>query len=161
MASYPTELLSLAAGVFIEKAYPKGFACIPEWKRERFGRLLSGDAVDEFLPPSAMSHGFCEWLTSEEGLAFRLGSDDFPHLKLRLTNLGCDDQPLWIFSVDTHDRMLRLCSETLLQDADGWAVLQSQNRRLKEEIEHAWESLGVPTQLSLLRRQLEPMSAGI
>ncbi|MBX9679695.1 MAG: hypothetical protein K2X38_13105 [Gemmataceae bacterium] len=160
MASYPLELLSLAAGVFLEKAYPNGFTCIPEWKRERFGRLLSGHSLNDLLPPSAMSHGFCEWLASE-GIAFRLGCDHFPHLKLRLTNLGCDDQPLWVFIVDTHDRMLRLCSETLLQDADAWAVLQSENRRLKEEIEHAWESLGVPTQLSILRRQLESMSASI
>jgi hypothetical protein len=159
MASYPLELLSRAAGVFLEKAYPNGFACVPEWKRERFGCLLSGDALEDVLPPSPRSHGFSEWLAADEGLAFRLGSGHFPHLKLRLTNLGCDESPLWIFSVDTHDRMLRLCTEAILHDADAWALLQTQNARLKEEIEHAWESLGVPTHLSLLRRQLESASA--
>src|SRR5688572_3826689 len=114
MPLLPLDNLCLAAGVFLEKAYPEGFANVPSWKQDRFRLVVLPEHIEELLPPATLSHGFCQWAPKEDQIAFRLGSERFPHLKLCLALLECEHQPLWVFSVDTHDRMLRLCTETLL-----------------------------------------------
>ena len=83
------------------------------------------------------------------GYAFRLGSSVFPHLKLQV--VGQSDEEL-VFSVDTHDQVRVPANHP---DAAGWAQIQTANRKLKEEIERAWEAAGLLTFNALLRRELE------
>jgi hypothetical protein len=83
------------------------------------------------------------------GYAFRLGSTVFPHLKLQV--VGQSDGEL-VFSVDTHDQVRVPLGHP---DAAAWAQVQAANRKLKEEIEHAWEAAGLLTFNALLRRELE------
>ena len=58
-----------------------------------------------------------------------------------------------MFSVDTHDNMVRLAADD--PQAARWAQIQADNRRLKEEIERAWEAAGLPTFHALLHRGLD------
>jgi hypothetical protein len=141
------ELLGQAFGIFLKLAYPEGEGSIPAGKRAYLA--VSPELELEILlkPP------VCQLLTRPEGgirgYAFRLGSHSFPHLKLQIVGQG--DQEL-VFSVDTHDQV-RI--DPKHPDAFAWAELQTANRRLKEEIERAWEAAGLLTFNALLRRELQ------
>jgi len=140
-------LLGQACRIFLTLAYPDGIPSIPAAKRAYLG--VSADAeLEGFLKPPV-----CQLLTLPDGgtrgYAFRLGSKAFPHLKLQIVGQG--DRDL-VFSVDTHDQV-RI--DPKHPDAFAWAELQAANRKLKEEIERAWESAGLLTFNALLRRELE------
>jgi hypothetical protein len=78
-----------------------------------------------------------------------LGSEHYPHLKLEVVR----PQPKadWVFTVDTHDGFSFGAAHP---DASGWRTLQINNRKLKEQIERAWEANGLLTFNGLLRRDL-------
>lgn len=154
MHSLPAEVLSLAFQAFADKAYPEGLHVAPGWKRERFARLLCPASLPDVLPPSPLARGFCEIACRGDGFAFRVGSVRFPHLKLVAASLDFGRRPLWVFGVDTHDRMLKDAVAMSAADAEAWFALQTDNSRLKREIETAWDALGIPTHLALLREEL-------
>ncbi len=82
------------------------------------------------------------------GYSLRLGSAFHPHLKMQIVSHDHDD---CVFSVDTHDT---LSLEPRDPDSPRWDRFQTINRRLKEEIERAWEEAGLLTFNALLRREL-------
>ena len=140
-------LLGKACQIFLTLAYPEGERSIPVAKRAYL--KIPAEAGLELLLKAPV----CQLLARPEGgirgYAFRLGSCSFPHLKLQVVGQG--DQDL-IFSVDTHDQVR---VDPRHPDAFAWADLQAANRKLKEEIERAWEAAGLLTFNALLRRELE------
>lgn len=88
--------------------------------------------------------------------ALRLGNARYPHMKLQIqpwpTSSGA------MLSVNTHDQVLGLDPEAV--DAEGFRLLQSENARVKEAIEHAWDAEGLPTFLRYLRDYLNAHPAG-
>ena len=91
------------------------------------------------------------------GYAFRLGSAAFPHLKLQVVDY--DRSGVLVFGVDTHDAFLpNLPADH--PDTLAWKVLQEGNRKLKEQIERAWEREGLMTFNRLLREGLEKPAPG-
>lgn len=60
-----------------------------------------------------------------------------------------------MFTVDTHDAFPRELLVEGSAEQRAWAELQMNNRRLKEEIERAWEQAGLWTFHRLLQQGLE------
>jgi hypothetical protein len=145
MKGLTTTLLERACRIYLEQAYPDGLDAIPPPKN----RFL---ALDSALPAeSVLVPPLCQPLRRHDGVrgyALRLGSALHPHLKLQIVDhedAGC------VFSVDTHDGFP--CDPSR-PDAAHWVELQTANRRLKEQIERAWEEAGLLTFNGLLRREL-------
>jgi hypothetical protein len=148
MKGLTTSQFGRACRIFLDLAYPAGELGIPPAKR-----LYYAVKPDQVLTP-LLTPPVCQpVLTSDgrvHGYAFRLGSSHFPHLKLRV--VSHDRSAECIFSVDTHDTVQ---VDAAHPDAERWRQLQADNRRLKEQIEHAWEAAGLLTFHGLLRRGLE------
>ncbi|HZV08037.1 MAG TPA: hypothetical protein VE999_23340 [Gemmataceae bacterium] len=139
-------LLERACRIFLERAYPDGPDAIPPPKNH-FLALNPDQPIESVLVPP-----LCQPLRRRDsdlrGYALRLGSAMHPHLKLQIMDhgdAGC------VFSVDTHDGFP--CDPSR-PDAARWIELQTANRRLKEQIESAWEEAGLLTFNGLLRREL-------
>jgi hypothetical protein len=145
MKGLTTALLEGACRIYLARAYPQGSQSIPPPKND-FLTLDNGQPLESVLVPP-----LCQPLSRRDGLqgyALRLGSALHPHLKLQIVDhaeAGC------VFSVDTHDGFALDPSHP---DAARWAELQIANRRLKEQIERAWEEAGLLTFNALLRREL-------
>lgn len=146
MKGLTTLVLERACRIFLERAYPLGPAAIPP-PQNRFVALDVAQPVESVLVPPV-----CQPLLRRDGglrgYALRLGSVLHPHFKLQIVD---HDEDGCVFSVDTHDG---LSLDPSHPDAARWAELQTANRRLKEEIERAWEDAGLLTFNGLLRREL-------
>jgi hypothetical protein len=147
MTGLATTLLSRACRTFLRLAYPGGEETIP-CPKNTFLHLNPDQPLDEVLLPT-----LCQTLRGEDagfrGYALRLGSADYPHLKLQVVRH--EGGNTWVFAVDTHDRLLL---EPGHPDKQRLEQLQECNRRLKAEIERAWEAEGITTFNSLLRNAL-------
>jgi hypothetical protein len=146
MKGLTTLLLERACRIFLERAYPRGPDTIPPPNNHFF-------ALDVAQPvESVLVLPVCQPLLRRDGglrgYALRLGSVLYPHLKLQIVD---HDERDCVFSVDTHDGFSLGPSHP---DAARWSELQAANRRLKEEIERAWEEAGLLTFNGLLRREL-------
>lgn len=146
MNGLTTALLERACRIFLERAYPEGRHAIPPPKID----FLVLDA--EQPPETVLIPPVCQPLPRRDGgprgYSLRLGSSVHPHLKLQIADqegVGC------VFSVDTHDGF---SVDPAHPDAARWTELQTANRRLKEQIERAWEEAGLLTFNALLRREL-------
>lgn len=146
MKGLTTALLKQACRIFLERAYPEARDAISPPKKQ-FLDLDVDQPVDSVLIPPV-----CQPLPRREGglrgYALRLGSARHPHLKLQIVD---HEDVECVFSVDTHDGFTLDSSDP---DAARWLELQEANRRLKEEIERAWEQAGLLTFNGLLRRAL-------
>ncbi|HTU18602.1 MAG TPA: hypothetical protein VMG10_11125 [Gemmataceae bacterium] len=146
MTGLTTAVLKRACRIFLDRAYPEGRDTIPPPKCRFLD--LDPDQPLELL----LTLPLCQPLPRREGglrgYALRLGCAGHPHLKMQIVEhegVGC------VFSVDTHDGF---CPSSSGPDAERWRELQAANRRLKEEIERAWEEAGLVTFNELLRREL-------
>jgi hypothetical protein len=146
MKGLTTILLERACRIFLEQAYPLGPATIPPPKNSFFTLDVAQPVESVLVPP------VCQPLLRRDGglrgYALRLGSMLHPHFKLQIVD---HDEGDCVFGVDTHDGFSLDPSQP---EADRWAELQAGNRRLKEEIERAWEEAGLLTFNGLLRREL-------
>ncbi|MBV9124339.1 MAG: hypothetical protein JO112_13350 [Planctomycetes bacterium] len=146
MKGLTTELLGRACRTYFSLAFPDGN--IPPAK-VAFLELQTGQPLESLLGPPV-----CQILTNPDGgnrgYAFRLGSAWFPHIKLEAIECG---EGIWVFMVDTHDALILDPSHP---DAPRWSQLQAANRRLKEQVEKAWEAEGLKTFNGLLRESLGP-----
>jgi hypothetical protein len=146
MHGLTTALLERACRIFLERAYPQGHDTVPPPKNSFLALDLARPVESVLVPP------VCQALPRRPGIrggyALRLGSALHPHAKLQIMDheeAGC------VFSVDTHDGFPIDPSHP---DAACWAEWQMANRRLKEQIERAWEEAGLLTFNGLLRREL-------
>lgn len=160
MNGLTSDLLGRACRIFLELAYPGGKETIPVRKRPYF-HLSAEQPVDAFLPPAPAANGIGQVLPApggrSRGYSFRLGSSTFPHLKLQV--IDYENGSALVFTVDTHDAF---CPGLTADhpDAPMWRALQEGNRKLKEQIEHAWETAGLTTFHALLREGLEHLGPG-
>jgi hypothetical protein len=147
MKGLTVALLDRACRIFLQRAYPEGEHTIP-LPRRNFLRLVPDRPLEGVLVPP-----LCQALPASgsviRGYALRLGSAAYPHLKLQAVRFNATT---WIFAVDTHDT---IHLESDHPDASRWTELRTANRRLKEQIERAWEADGLLTFNSLLRQELE------
>jgi hypothetical protein len=143
--------LDRACRTFLHCAYPDGENAIPA-PRRRFLALAPDEPLESlFAPPVGQV-----LRTAGGGLrgyALRLGCAHFPHLKLQVI----DVDGRCLFCVDTHDAIQLDPSSP---DIPRWREIQLANRRLKEQIEHAWEAEGLLTFNGLLREQVERPQEG-
>ncbi len=86
--------------------------------------------------------------------ALRLGNTRYPHMKLQIQ--PWPNATGFLLSVNTHDQVLSLDPSSA--DASAFRALQSENQRLKEAIELAWDQEGLPTFLRYLRDYIESRS---
>ncbi len=147
MSDLPVALLGRACRTFLTLSYAGGMDAIPAVKRPYLD-IAPGQALEPLLAPPV-----CQVLPAlgggVRGYAFRLGSSTYPHLKLQAVR--CEGG-IWVFAVDTHDAVLLPPGNP---EAEGLARLQAANRRLKEQIERAWEAEGLLTLNALLRRAVD------
>lgn len=149
--------LGLACRIFLHLAYPEGSETIPVKKRVYLD-LPQDQPVEDFLAPN-VGQEICQAIqqgNEVRGYALRLGSKHFPHLKLKVQQMDHNSSTTWIFTVDTHDAFSK-ASFTPPEDhpdAQAWLTLQRTNRELKEQIEKAWQEVGITTFNSLLRSDL-------
>jgi hypothetical protein len=144
------EDLRLAVRLFCELAFrgspparitpllpPKGDFDAVEW--------LMGESVER-IPPRA---GFQE----VRSFSLRLGCDHYRHMKLRVSRPGT--QPVLVFGVDAHDAFLEAPPES--PDYQGLQELKRCNAALASRIQAAWDSAGLETERSYLRRKIEEL----
>lgn len=143
MLGLTTALLGRACRTFLELAYPPGE--IPSAKQP-FHQIQDDHSLEPLLVPP-----LCQTIMNPDGTvrgyALRLGCETFPHMKLQVVE--CEGGV--VFSVDTHDAMVLPSGHP---DAGRWSGIQDSNRRIKQEIETAWETEGLTTFHSLLRKGL-------
>jgi len=149
MKGLTSSLLGRACRIFLTLAYPDGEAAIPPNRRPYLH--IAEDQPLEGLLKAPVGQAVLGEAGKVRGYAFRLGSCDYPHLKLKVTD--CDDNGTLVFGVDTHDACLNLDPGS--PEGARWAHIRASNQRLKEKVEQLWEAEGLPTFNSLLRRQLE------
>lgn len=155
-----TDTVTLACRLFFSLAYPAGEDSIPS-NRRCFRELPANQEWAEYLTQHPLPANLLQTIRDPEGLfrgyALRLGSGHFPHLKLKLEWLTENEQPIWIFAVDTHDAFSKESRRPPPDhpDAAAWSQLQITNGQLKEKIEAAWEAVGLVTFKALLRNQLQ------
>jgi hypothetical protein len=160
MQDLTTDLVGKACTIFLGLAYPGGEGTIPA-KRRLYLALPPGRLLADLLADSAEARVLCQAVKDGQGravgCAIRLGSADFPHLKLRVQQPAGSEPGPWVFGVDTHDAFCadRLRAPADHPEAEAWTRLQTANRRLKEQIERAWDEAGLLTFNGLLRRALE------
>lgn len=145
MNGLTTVLLSRAFRTYLTLAYPHG--CVPPSKRP-YLEVQPDQLLESLLAPPV-----CQALPAANGgirgYAFRLGSVAFPHVKVQVIDCG---RGTCVFGVDTHDMMNLPPNHP---DSARWAQLQVANRRLKQQVESAWEAEGLVTFNRLLRDGLD------
>jgi hypothetical protein len=82
--------------------------------------------------------------------ALRLGSRDYPHLKLEIRPFP--NRFGFLFWVNTHDQFYT--PDARCRDAERWQKLIAANSVLKEAIERRWTECGLPTFQSTMREKL-------
>ncbi len=87
--------------------------------------------------------------------ALRLGNGRYPHMKLQIQPWPNDAG--FMLSVNTHDQVSGI---ELGSEADAFRALQTENQRLKELIEQAWDDAGLPTFLRYLRDYISSRGEG-
>jgi len=159
MLGLPTDEVNTVCRVFLELAYPAGEASIPK-NRQIYSHLPPGKDFHEYQAETQLSPSCCLVLQKDgiiQGYSLRLGCSHFPHLKLKIQRVTAKNQPIWIYSVDTHDAF---SADSLRPppghpDFEAWTQMQVQNAELKDKIEQAWLDLGFLTFNGLLRQELK------
>ena len=126
-----------AIGLYLAIAYPDGPP--PEAVRKRLDWPSEGDPDALFTHPPFERVGKSP--TGASIVALRLGNVRYPHMKLQVQ--PWDDGQGFLLSVNTHDQVLALDPRS--PDAPAFRALQSENQRIKEAIESAWDEAGLPT----------------
>ncbi len=131
------DLLKKAVEIYNQKAYPGASG------KKKVVDLPPGASLEEILEffeerPSGKGEGLRRF-------AVALGNINYPRMKLVFQEHLFPGE--FCFVVDTHDDMEMPPNAP---DYDAWLAVKQRNRRLKREIEDAWEREGIPTQRRLL-----------
>jgi hypothetical protein len=137
----------------MDVAYPDA-QCIPPSKRP-YHEIDADRPLTDYLCPAPLAAGVCQDLSKRSGglvgYEFRLGSARYPHLKLRVQSVDLHEQPVSVFSVDTHDNFHRATQFLDAAESEAWRALVEHNRSLKHQIEEALAAAGLLTPVRLLR----------
>ncbi len=131
------DLLERALEIYFQKAYP-------DRSKKKPPLDLPPDA-----PPEKILQLFLDETPKEGGeslrrYVMRLGNRNYPYMKLVFQEHLFPGE--FCFVVDTHDDIEVPVNAP---DYEAWVALKEENRRLKREIEQAWEEEGIPTQTML------------
>ncbi len=159
MKPLTSEQLGRACRLFMDLAYPGGLETISP-KKQPYYQIPADANVEDYLPPAPVAAGVCQKKDDKPAYEFRLGSIHFPHMKLRVHQVEYRGNPVWVYSVDTHDAFSRsnYSPPDDHPDAAAWRGLQEKNAVLKARIEEALEGAGYLTFKGLLRLGLPPAS---
>lgn len=149
--------LACVCRIFMDLAYPGGPDTIPVGKRPYYDINTDGP-ISDMLPPMPIAVGVCRDLSQKTGgqsYEFRLGSVNYPHLKLRVQIVAFHDRPVRVYSVDTHDGFFQAQYHST-EEAEIWRLMVEQNRVLKHQIEEALGCAGYLTSKQLLQLDLLP-----
>lgn len=146
------DLLRQAADIYLAHAYAG--RSIPESVSRRL--VWPGDrAAEDLLASAPFERAGTAPGRSAAIYALRLGNGRYPHMKLQI-------QPWpngagFMLSVNTHDQVSGI---ELGGEAEAFRALQTENQRLKELIEQAWDDAGLPTFLRYLRDYISSRGDG-
>lgn len=142
------DLLRKAVELYLAIAYAD--AEIPPAVRRRLAWPESSSSQEVFTKPPFERAGKA---SGHDGTvyALRLGNGRYPHMKLQIQ--PWPNPAGFMLSVNTHDQVAGLDAGPA--DAEAFRDLQTENQRLKELIEHAWEENGLPTFLNYLREYIQ------
>jgi len=144
------DLLRRAVEIYLELAYRAEAVPVPEAVLRRLN-WREGLGAEELLnaPPFERAGKAPGRQTSI--YALRLGNMHYPHMKLQIQPWPNDAG--FMLSVNTHDQVAGVSLGDV--DAQAFRELQTENQRLKEAIEQAWDEAGLPTFLRYLRDYIE------
>lgn len=141
------EMLRQAVTIYLECAYPGGQ--IPSvvqkrlvWDEQR--PILEALCAPPFESYTAKAPHPCTVH------ALRLGSTDYPNLKLEIRPFPCKQG--FMFWVNTHDEFFTI--SPTMPDAEQWGQIVRRNRELKQAAERGWLSHKLPTFTSTMQDQL-------
>jgi len=142
------DLLRRAVDVYLNLAYPSGE--IPEAVRRRLA-WPEGLAPEQMLAKPPFERAGKVPGQQTPIYALRLGNSHYPHMKLQIQTWP--NSAGFMLSVNTHDQVAGL--DLGAAYAQAFRELQSENQRLKEAIEQAWDDEGLPTFLRYLREYIQ------
>jgi hypothetical protein len=142
------DLLRRAVDTYLAIAYPSGE--LPEIVRRRLV-WPSGLAPEELFTKPPFERAGKTPGHQAPIYALRLGNYRYPHMKLQIQ--PWPNEAGFMLSVNTHDQVAGL--DAGAADAQPFRDLQSENQRLKELIEQAWDDAGLPTFLAYLRQYIQ------
>ena len=145
----PCEQILRAVDLYLEQAYatPR-----PDINSQRPRVDADDEAIAEFLMSRAIERdpGNAP-LDQVRSFALRLGNEQYPHMKLRLSRPPRSEQ--FVFSVDAHDAFLHAPVDSL--DYEPLEALKRYNAALADTITTAWESAALLTERSYLRQKIQ------
>jgi len=146
-----TEVLRRAVDIYLPLAYPDGGT--PEAVRRRLAWDPAADA-EVLLNKAPFERAGTSRTTGTQIYALRLGNVRYPHMKLQVQPWPNPDG--FMLSVNTHDQVLAI--DPNADDMPAFRALQTENQRIKEAIEQAWDDAGLPTFLRYLREYIQQRS---
>ena len=147
------DMLRNAIDIFLNLAYPSGD--LPEAVARRT-ELANDRPIADLIASSPFEQHTVEAPCSGTAASLRVGSCDYPHLKLDIRPFPSSRG--FIFWVDTHDEHIAIAEDSA--DSARWQELLAGNRRLKQEIERAWIKAKLPTFATALRESMAKTGLG-
>ncbi|MFO0951269.1 MAG: hypothetical protein U0835_08975 [Isosphaeraceae bacterium] len=148
LRSLNLDALRRAVAVYLDLSYPTGE--LPEVVRRRL-EWPDGVDADQLLNGPPFERVGKDKSGGSSIYALRLGNAQYPHMKLQIQ--PWPNEAGFLLSVNTHDQILGL--DPGAADLPAFRAVQSENQRIKEAIEEAWDRAGLPTFLRYLREYLE------
>jgi len=137
-----------AIAIYLKHAYPSGQ--LPEVVQQRVA-LDANRPTAELIGSPPFESYVADAPFPCTVHALRLGSVDYPHLKMEVrpfpSNAG------YLFWVNTHDRFIS--PDSNLPDADRWREVVRRNRDLKQAVERAWADVNLPTFRTAMQEDMD------
>jgi hypothetical protein len=140
--------LRQAAEIYLGLAYP---ACAVPAVVQRRLVWREGCTANELLSEPPFERAGKALGRQTPVYALRLGNHRYPHMKLQIQ--PWPNEAGFMLSVNTHDQVAGVSLGG--SDAQAFRDLQTENQRLKEAIEQAWDEAGLPTFLRYLRDYIQ------
>lgn len=145
--------LRSAVAIYLREAYD--VSNVPEAVKRRLGWSDETPVAESLAKPPF--ERVCSPDQGESAIyALRLGNTRYPHMKLQIQSWPNSEG--YLLSVNTHDQVL--AQSPSMRDLDAFRTLQTENQRLKERIEQAWDEAGLPTFLRYLRDYISKQHGG-
>jgi hypothetical protein len=148
MLQLSSDMLRNAIAIYLKHAYPTGQ--LPEVVQKRIA-LDPNRPIADLLAAAPFENYEAEAPVRCTVHALRLGSVDYPHLKMEVRPFP--NQAGFMFWVNTHDQFLS--PDAKMPDADRWREVVRRNRDLKQAVERAWAEAKLPTFTTAMQEDLD------